>query len=163
MSAPAEARRAHSRRAHSRRAHSRRAHSRRAHSRRAHALALAWAPAALYMALIWGLSSFALAGLPIERFPLGDKGVHFIEYGLLGGLLAHACFRTWPRHHVLRTATLAVFVTVLWGFVDEIHQAFVPGRSSDVLDLVADALGASVGAGARFAASFLGSREQAEG
>lgn len=130
-------------------------------SRRA-SLLLAWAPAALYMAAIWALSSFRLAGLPIDRFPLGDKGVHFIEYGLLGLLLAHAMFRTWPRHHPARTATLAVLVTVLWGFVDEIHQAFVPGRSSDVLDLVADTAGAIVFAAARHAGALVTSRPAAE-
>ncbi len=132
-------------------------------SARAGVVLAAWSPAAVYMAAIWALSSFTLAGLPIERFPLGDKGVHFVEYGVLGLLLAHACFRTWPRHHVLRTASLAVLVTLLWGFVDEIHQAFVPGRSSDVLDLVADGLGAMVGAGARYAASFVTSRPATEG
>lgn len=113
----------------------------------------AWAPALLYMGLIWTLSSFDL-DIPIERFPLRDKGVHVVEYGVLGFLLAHAAFRTWPRHHVVRTATLAVCITVLWGWLDEIHQAFVPGRSSEALDLLADTVGAFAGTGARAAVRF---------
>lgn len=111
-------------------------------------LVLAWAPAVLYMTAIWLASSVAV-DLPIERFPLRDKGVHFVEYGVLGFLLAHAAFRTWPRHHHARTAAFAILVAVLWGLLDEIHQAFVPGRSSDALDLVADTLGAVAGAGVR--------------
>ncbi len=110
----------------------------------------AWLPAVLYMALIWTLSSFTFDA-PIEHVPLRDKGVHFLEYGMLGFLLTHATLRTWPAHHVLRTAALAVCITLLWGWLDEIHQAFVPGRSSDALDLVADAAGALVGTGARAA------------
>ena len=110
--------------------------------------AAAWLPAALYMALIWTLSSFSFDA-PIEHIPLRDKGVHFLEYGTLGFLLAHATFRSWPSRHLLRTAALAVCITVLWGWLDEIHQAFVPGRSSDALDLVADTAGALAGVSAR--------------
>ena len=113
---------------------------------------LAWAPAVVYMACIWGLSSTSMMDFPIDAFPLRDKGVHTIEYGTLGLLLAHASFRTWPRHHPLRTGALAVLITVLWGLLDEIHQAFVPGRSPDVLDLLADTMGAMVGTTARYAA-----------
>ena len=108
----------------------------------------AWLPALIYMGLIWTLSSFTFDA-PIEHVPLRDKGVHFAEYGMLGFLVAHATLRTWPAHHVMRTAALAICITVLWGWLDEIHQAFVPGRSSDALDLVADAAGAIVGTGAR--------------
>lgn len=114
-------------------------------------VALAWLPALLYMALIWTISSLSLPDVSVSRFPLGDKGVHFVEYGVLAFLLTHAVFRTWPRHHPWRTASLAVLITVMWGFVDEIHQGFVPGRSSEGLDLVADSVGAIAGASVRYA------------
>ncbi len=105
-----------------------------------------WALAILYLGRIWTLSSRSLDGPSLERFPLRDKGVHFLEYGGLGFLLAHATFRTWPKKSRLRTAALAVLITVLWGMLDEIHQAFIPGRSPEALDLVADAAGATAGA-----------------
>ncbi|HJL14865.1 MAG TPA: VanZ family protein [Sandaracinaceae bacterium LLY-WYZ-13_1] len=114
----------------------------------------AWAPAALYMAAIWLASSLSLPAMPVDDFPFRDKGIHLVEYGVLGLLLAHAAFRTWPRHHPLRTAALAVLIAVLWGLLDEIHQAFVPGRSSEALDLVADTLGATLGAAVRYALTF---------
>ena len=59
-------------------------------------VAFAWAPALFYMGLIWVLSSMELTALPIEDFPLRDKGVHMLEYGVLGFLVAHAARRTWP-------------------------------------------------------------------
>jgi VanZ family protein len=46
---------------------------------------------------------------------------------------------------VWRTAVFAILVSVLWGLSDEIHQAFVPGRSSEVADFVADVVGSVAG------------------
>lgn len=36
---------------------------------------------------------------------------------------------------------LAIAATVVYGVLDEIHQRFVPGRSFDVYDMIADAAG----------------------
>jgi VanZ family protein len=114
------------------------------------------------MALTWALSSFAWLDVSTASFPFRDKGVHFVEYGVLALLLAHAARLTWPRHHPARTASLALLATVLWGFLDEVHQGFVPGRSSDALDLAADAAGAVVGVSFRYALAFFGPKTTAE-
>lgn len=114
-------------------------------------VALAWAPAALYMALIWFVSSLEAPSFPVQMFPLRDKGVHTTEYTVLAFLLAHACVRTWHTRSLARVAFVAVFLTILWGFLDELHQAFVPGRSADLLDLVADTVGAFIGTSLRVA------------
>lgn len=115
----------------------------------------AWLPAATYMLLIWVLSSVALPSFPTSSFPFRDKGIHVCEYGVLGFLLAHACLRTFPTRPALRVALVSIMLTMAWGFFDEIHQAFVPGRSADVLDLGADALGAFVGTAARTVLSLI--------
>jgi VanZ family protein len=102
-------------------------------------VALSWLPVLSYTALIWVLSSRAL-NVRLNLFPFQDKGVHFLEYGLLAFLVTHAVQMTWPK---ARYGMLVAFlVTVSLGATDELHQAFVPGRSADVFDLVADALGA---------------------
>jgi VanZ family protein len=106
----------------------------------------AWAPAMAYMLLIWGLSSIPTQ-FDFSRVPFRDKGVHFVEYGALAMLLAHAAGGTWRHMRLVGLFALAAAVTTLWGIIDEIHQAFVPGRVSDVHDVMADALGALVGAG----------------
>lgn len=111
-------------------------------------VALAWLPAALYMLLIWWLSSRSL-NIPIDSFPFRDKGVHAVEYGVLGVLLAHALAGTFALRSRAVLWWWAAGLTVLFGMTDEIHQAFVPGRSSDILDVAADAVGAVAGASVR--------------
>lgn len=124
-------------------------------------IALAWLPAFSYMALIWAVSSMALPDVPIDRFPFRDKGVHAVEYALLAFLVTHASLLTWPDRPRSRIAAVALLVTCGWGVLDEIHQAFVPGRSSDLLDLVADLTGALVGSSARLGLALLRDRGSA--
>jgi VanZ family protein len=102
----------------------------------------AWAPVALYTSLIWVLSSQALDLPMIQAIPLQDKGVHFLEYAVLGLFMAHAVHSTWPVRALRYLA--AIWLTVSLGLVDELHQLYVPGRSADFLDLVADSVGAVV-------------------
>jgi VanZ family protein len=108
--------------------------------------AWAWAPAGAYMLLIWALSSMSRIMIDFEHVPFQDKGIHFVEYGTLAVLLTHAIQGTWRAWRVLSVFGVAVLGTTLWGLIDEIHQAFVPGRVADARDLLADALGALLGA-----------------
>jgi VanZ family protein len=114
-------------------------------------VALAWAPAVLYMAAIFALSSVTVQAPVVAEFPLQDKGLHALEFAVLGFLLAHATFRTWPDRPTWRLAALAAVIGVAWGVLDELHQALVPGRHAEVLDAVADAVGVVVGVSARIA------------
>ena len=104
----------------------------------------AWWPALAYMALIWTLSSMQLT-VSLNSIPFKDKGVHAVEYGALALLLAHAIRRTWLTTPLWRVLLYAVALTFVWGFLDEVHQAFVPGRNADARDLLADTVGAFLG------------------
>lgn len=77
----------------------------------------------------------------VSWVPINDKVIHLGLYGVLGALLARARVRsgvTW--HH-------AVFVLLgaLYGITDELHQAFVPGRSVSMFDWFADVTGVLLG------------------
>ncbi|MGB8221822.1 MAG: VanZ family protein [Polyangiales bacterium] len=108
-----------------------------------------WKFALLYMALIFVISSFEVRVPGIQHIPLQDKGIHLVEYSVLGWLCAAASSRTWPSASAWRTAAFALFISVLWGASDELHQAFVPGRTSELPDLLADLVGGAAGVSAQ--------------
>jgi VanZ family protein len=111
--------------------------------RSARSIVLAWLPVLAYMGLIWFLSSRPI-GVPLMWFPHRDKLVHLIEYAILGALAARAIHGSMLI--TLRAALIWAFaLSVGWGALDELHQAFVPRRSADLLDLSADIVGALLG------------------
>jgi VanZ family protein len=101
---------------------------------------LAWLPGALYLAVIWWVSS---QQIQLPQLPGDDKTVHFLEYGLLGACFAFAAHVTW-YDRTLRAALVALWLSCGAGLLDELHQSLVLGRTGDLLDLLADALGATV-------------------
>lgn len=107
---------------------------------------LAWLPVLVYVALIWWLSSQVVDLPKLIGFTLRDKVLHFIEYTILGGLIAHAVHVTWGFRGG-RSSMFAVLLSISLGLLDELHQFFVPGRSADILDLVADSAGVCVAVG----------------
>ncbi len=101
-----------------------------------------FAPAVSLMAAIWWFSS--LSRLP--ELPPGldsDKLVHAVVYGLLAWLLWVGLVRGGNMES-RRAAWAAGVLAVAYGAVDEIHQGFVPLREPDVLDLLADGMGAAL-------------------
>jgi VanZ family protein len=111
---------------------------------------VAWWPALGWAATIFVLSSFPGSAYPVTDVIGADKVVHFGLYGLLAALCARGFGRstTWPAPLIwIAAAALAS----LYGMSDEFHQRFVPGRNSDWADVLADAVGAVLGAGATVA------------
>lgn len=100
-------------------------------------LALAW------MALIYWESSGPIT-IPLpELFPQEDKLAHLVLFGLLAGFYLGS-FPTRDGGYRPRQVWTAVVLATLYGLSDEWHQSFVPGRSADPADLLADAVGATL-------------------
>jgi len=104
-----------------------------------------WLVVVAYMYCIYVLSSRPLAfpipelGIPI----LGvDKILHMIAYGLLAFFLCRAMAATVSGPLDMKLLFVVVVITMVYGALDEIHQARVPMRQSSAADLVADAVGA---------------------
>ena len=102
-------------------------------------------PAILWAVLIFVSSSIPSALIPSLKVTDIDKLLHFGVYFLLS-FFTYRALRNQTRIPVLARRALlwTVLLIILYGATDEIHQYFVPGRSADVLDLVADTLGACV-------------------
>ncbi len=91
---------------------------------------------------------FAFVALPEAPQPPAlnvDKVRHAAAYALLGALAGRAMVGAGRRSGTF--AFVAAFFTVLAvGAGTEIIQAFVPGRSADVVDLASDLAGGVFGA-----------------
>ncbi len=109
-------------------------------------VALRYVPALLGAAAIFAVSSMPRPPIPeVLTFWNSDKLLHTAAYALLATLvLLGARARTGRLGRAARIE--AALVATLYGVSDEWHQSFVPGRSTSVYDLVADAAGAMIGA-----------------
>jgi VanZ family protein len=108
---------------------------------RPHLFLRLWAPVLIYMGAIFYVSS-----IPEPPIPVGtDKPLHWLVYLGLAVVVVRALAGGLPRRIGLGLAVAAVLITSGYGATDEVHQLFVPGRSGDVNDLMADAGGALAG------------------
>jgi VanZ family protein len=103
-----------------------------------------WAPAVLWAAMIFVLSS--MASLPAPPAGFTDKHAHFATYGVLAALLVWGLTDRSPARTTWATAVAAVALAALYGASDEWHQSFVPSRDMSALDLAADTTGAALAA-----------------
>jgi VanZ family protein len=111
-----------------------------------------WAPVVAYLAVIFHLSSQSNP-LPELTEHVWDKLLHTTEYSGLAFLFARA-FRGAGAGW-LPAVLLAILATSLYGASDEWHQAFVPLRTSDIHDWIADTIGGTIGAACYTAVALL--------
>jgi VanZ family protein len=98
---------------------------------------LRWLPPLVWAAVIFAGSSVPGSQIPGRFSVLGHLG----EYAVLGSLLA------WALRVRLKPAAIiaALALCALYGASDELHQAFVPMRTPDVVDWATDIVGSAAG------------------
>jgi len=116
-------------------------------------LRIPWPLAALlvvgWAALIWDLSSHSRPAPehPSWWWELASNLAHAPLFGLLTLWVAALCLRrsdgAWPQKADARVL-LVVGLVVAWGVLDEWHQSRVPGRDASALDVLTDAVSATV-------------------
>jgi len=99
-------------------------------------------PMILVMGGIFFVSHQPGSEIQLPQFPGSDKLAHAVAYAVLAGSVL---FGLPPSAGRFRRDLVFLFVLCsLYGMTDEIHQYFVPQRSADPLDWLADSLGAGV-------------------
>ncbi len=102
---------------------------------------------ATVLAAVLAVAIFCVSSIPGSGLPKGISPyttlAHFCEYMILGALVTVASYGRTNRTSA--RAALAIGLSSAYGASDEFHQMFVPGRTTDVLDWVADTAGAAVG------------------
>ncbi len=101
-----------------------------------------WWPPVLWAAFILVMTSIPGAQLPRVNVAGLDKVVHFAFYGVLGWTALRAFA---PKGGATRGAVLVVAAIAIFAALDEWHQQFIPGRSMETADWMADVSGAALG------------------
>lgn len=105
---------------------------------------ISWLTLAFFAFILWiiYLADTGSSGLVtlVHQVPYGDKLGHVLLYGLLTLLL-----NLTLKMHTLRWGRLRLlfgtFAVSLFALLEELSQAWLPYRTLDVQDLVADAIG----------------------
>ena len=102
-------------------------------------------PLGLYWLFIFILTSIPGNQIP-KLFGVSDKIKHFGAYFVLAILLNFTLY-VQNRFPLLskKSFYFAFLFTLMYGIIDEVHQIFIPGRSFDWWDLVADVVGSLLG------------------
>ena len=100
--------------------------------------------ACLWAGVIYYLSSQPGIDVP-ALFPGQDKLFHLVAFGLLG-FLAMGAVKSGQKGYTVSQVWFVAALVALYGLLDETHQYFVPGRTTEVYDVIADAVGGLLGA-----------------
>lgn len=96
------------------------------------------------MAFIFAVSTKPMPeGAPL--FWQADKLFHFIAYFVMGVLWVRAIKAARPSTTAGEGIAISAIISFLFGIFMEVCQYFVPERSAEVLDAVANGAGAAAG------------------
>lgn len=101
-----------------------------------------WLPPLLWAGVIVLATSVPTTLVP-RRLAAFDKAIHFGMYAVLSALFTHYLLNGSAR---LRLVVISAAAVIAFGAADEWHQRFIPGRSTEFADWVADSVGALAGA-----------------
>ncbi|MEI7811876.1 MAG: VanZ family protein [Ignavibacteria bacterium] len=105
---------------------------------------LVYFPLVIYWIMLLMLTS--IPGQSTPDFGISDKIEHAVAYMILTVLLCLTYQFQGKFKMLYRSPFVWTIATVaLYGALDEIHQLFIPGRSCDIMDWMADITGAVLG------------------
>jgi len=101
-------------------------------------------PLIFYWLLILTLTS--LPGNEMPDFKINDKIEHFLAFGGLGFLL-FLSLRVQDKFSWFKKLPwlFTILIVAAYAAFDELHQLFIPGRSCDIKDWIADMIGVTIG------------------
>lgn len=116
--------------------------------RRAVGLVMRWIPMLAWMGILFYLSNQPKLPHPGRRMGISDYLFDYTAHAFMFGVLALLVWRVldvapdrWRGHTEAITAWRAALVAALYAISDEVHQAFVAGRTSSPKDALADFVG----------------------
>lgn len=109
-----------------------------------------WRKALFFPLIVYWIILFIGTSLPSDHisdiFAVTDKLKHFSAYLVLAFLI-NLNFHFQDKNVKLAQYSLIItfFLCVTYGMLDELHQMWIPNRSAELMDWLADSLGSIVG------------------
>ncbi len=100
-----------------------------------------WLPLILAMGAVFFLSHLPGNSFSLPHIVNIDKVLHCLLYTGLGLTALMALSPRFRQQRPVLVSGVVVLFCLFYGVTDEFHQSFVPGRSSDLFDVAADATG----------------------
>ena len=97
-------------------------------------------PIILYCSLIFALSSQSNLH-PSGVFEIWDKLNHFGAYFLMMLFMFISFRNIFVKKSLIKILLISFIATSIFGITDELHQYFVPNRTCDYRDWLADSIG----------------------
>lgn len=103
-------------------------------------------PLAFYWLVIFILTSLPGNSIPKMILGFSDKAKHLGAYLVLSFLLNFA-LHFQNKYKILNkhSARFTLLIISIYGFLDEIHQIFIPGRYFEWFDFLSDLIGGLIG------------------
>src|SRR3989339_466212 len=100
--------------------------------------------------ILWGLIIFSFSSLQVgssneiywKDFVI-KKTAHVVEYAILAVLLYRAMIGSDVEKK--KAIIFSMLIVSLYGFTDEFHQSFTPGREPRIRDVIIDTIGGALG------------------
>ena len=100
--------------------------------------------------ILWGLIIFSFSSLRVgssneiywKDFVI-KKTAHVVEYAILAVLLYRAMIGSDVEKK--KAIIFSMLIVSLYGFTDEFHQSFTPGREPRIRDVIIDTIGGALG------------------
>ena len=100
-----------------------------------------WILVAAWMGLIFYLSSISNFKVPDRLVnSISNNIAHFTEFFILCMLLFRAIKKS-TQWEIKKIIVVSWIFSVIYAFLDEFHQSFVPGRFPSLVDIFVDTLG----------------------
>ena len=103
-----------------------------------------YVPLVLYWVILF--TATTIPGNQLPDIHLSDKIEHFSAFFILAILLNLTMIYQRKSFLLFKNAALVTIIICLsYGAIDELHQMFIPGRSADIRDWLADSIGVILG------------------
>ena len=99
--------------------------------------------------IIFALAILGASSIPQHRLPKidiisFDKLAHIIEYALLAWLTFRSFSHISSKISISTVFPVSALFIITFAFLDELYQQLIPGRQTELLDIISDLIGALI-------------------